>query len=77
MGSFGLHFSKKLDRPEGGQQDITSVSGNFVYHDEEEDGTLQKTLAYSSYYTLVFVTACAFMPSTVASAAESLVSLVR
>ena len=40
------------------------------------DGQFQKTLAWCSYFTLVFVSLCMFQPATIASAA-SLISLSK
>ena len=75
MGSFGIQFINPHGNPRRKMPDSDPVSGKFVCNESESDGALQKTLAYSSYYTLVFVTICAFMPGTVANAAETIVRL--
>lgn len=69
MGSFGIQFINPNSIPRSLKPAENAVSGEFVCNGRESDGFLQKSLAYSSYYTLVFVTICAFMPSTIANAA--------
>ncbi|MEL7429556.1 MAG: hypothetical protein AAFN43_06115 [Pseudomonadota bacterium] len=76
MGAFGLQFTK-IKTSRGPQKPVEpQTSPKFVSHEPEADTPLQKTIAYSSYYTMVFATICAVSPVRVAEAAELLGVLV-
>ena len=65
MGKFALAFN-----------DLPNPTIMAPSRDRRSDGLLQRVIAYSSYYILVFVALCAFMPSKVTLAAGSLVGLI-
>ena len=69
MGKFGIEFSKPYVRPE-----IQAELDNLEKKNKE---SFQKGLTFSSYYTMVFVAICTFMPSKVAFAAESITNLTK
>jgi len=55
MGSFGIQFSDNFSRPVPQQK-------NTELESESGDGFFQKSLAYSSYYTMLFVAYCMITP---------------
>lgn len=65
MGKFALAFN-----------DLPTAQIVAPTRDRRGDGLLQRAIAYSSYYVLVFVALCAFMPAKVAFAAGSLAGLL-
>ncbi len=76
MGSFGLKISKSYITPPVQNYTASNAPKGFVVEEENKDGPFQKALAYTSYYNLVFVTICMFMPSKVASAASKIESIL-
>lgn len=78
MGSFGLNISKKYIAPPASAYKANNQPKGFVVQADEEarDGAFQKSLAYSSYYVMVFVTICMFMPAHVAQAAQTIESVL-
>lgn len=77
MGAFGLQFAKNKTRRGPQKPDAPQGPPKFVSHEPEADTPLQKTIAYASYYTMVFAAICAVSPMRVAEAAELLGTLVQ
>jgi len=55
MGSFGIQFSDNFSRP-------VPKKENAEHENDAGDGFFQKSLAYSSYYTMLFVAYCMITP---------------
>ena len=65
MGKFALAFN-----------DLPTPTIVVPARDRRSDGLLQRCIAYGSYYTMVFVAFCAFMPAKVAFATGSLAGMI-
>lgn len=68
MGSFGIQFSENFSRP----QDVIETQDEL---NEKIDGFFQKSLAYSSYYIMLFVAYLMITPEKMALVQDAIMRL--
>lgn len=68
MGNFGIQFSDNFSRP----KPVSEIQEEL---DQTSEGFFQKSLAYSSYYMMIFVAYCVVTPEKVEVATNLVANL--